>query len=282
MIEKLLKLPRKFIFILIALAVVVPLLLKLVLPVNVTPPVQNLFDAVESIPPDGNPLLLSCDYDPSIQPELYPMNVAIMKHCFATNRRVLIISLLPAGLGLAEMAIEDAKKEFPDKKEGIDYTFLGFAPGGPMVVILGIGEDIHRTFPKDYYGAYTDSLPMMQTVHNYDDIPLTVTLCGSGVYSSWIIYANTRYHENLGVGATAVMATAIYPYLSSGQLIGMLGGLKGAAEYETLLARNRYSRERKTACIGMGAQSITHLLIIALIIFGNVLYFTSRRRKNVH
>jgi hypothetical protein len=39
----------------------------------------------------------------------------------------------------------------------------------------------------------------------------------------------------VAVGVTAVMAADMYPYLQSGQLIGMLSGLKGAAEYEKLV-----------------------------------------------
>jgi len=39
----------------------------------------------------------------------------------------------------------------------------------------------------------------------------------------------------VAVGVTAVMAADLYPYLQSGQLVGMLAGLKGAAEYEKLV-----------------------------------------------
>ena len=66
---------------------------------------------------------------------------------------------------------------------------------------------------------------------------------------------------------TAVMASDAYPFLQSGQLSGLIGGLKGAAEYEQLI------NHRDRAFIGMDAQSITHILIVIFIIFGNISFF---------
>jgi hypothetical protein len=58
----------------------------------------------------------------------------------------------------------------------------------------------------------------------------------------------------------------------------MLGGLKGAAEYEKLNEDSGVRQERKRASIGMGSQSIAHILMIALIILGNIGYFITQRR----
>ncbi|MDI6840364.1 MAG: hypothetical protein QMD71_05910 [bacterium] len=275
-LNKLMLLERKYIFIIVALCVIIPLLIYLGLPIGVTKPALDLYNEVDCISPDGDPLLISFDFDPSTQPELYPMGLAILRHCFAKNIRVILMSLYVQGAGLAAMAIEDVRKEFTDKKSGVDYTFLGYQPGASMVV-LGIGEDIHKIFPRDYYGVDIDSLPMMQTVKNYNDIPFVVFLTGAG--TPWIVYANTRYHQKVGGGVTAVMASSFYPYLQTGQLTGMLGGLKGAAEYEELLARNNLSNARRIATIGMDAQSIVHIMMIVFIIFGNVAYFIVRKGR---
>ncbi|MCB5247597.1 MAG: hypothetical protein LHW57_06195, partial [Candidatus Cloacimonetes bacterium] len=55
----------------------------------------------------------------------------------------------------------------------------------------------------------------------------------AGVY--WLTYARPKFGTNIAVGVTAVMAADQYPYLQTGQFIGMLSGLKGAAEYEKLV-----------------------------------------------
>lgn len=67
------------------------------------------------------------------------------------------------------------------------------------------------------------------------------------------------------------MAPKQYAYYSAGQLNGLLGGMKGAAEYEKLVGRPAL------AITGMGAQSIAHLLIIFLVLIGNIGYFAGRR-----
>ncbi len=53
----------------------------------------------------------------------------------------------------------------------------------------------------------------------------------------------------------------------------MLGGLAGAAEYETIIG------VPGSATAGMEPQSVTHLIIILFILLGNTVYFMTRRRS---
>ena len=89
----------------------------------------------------------------------------------------------------------------------------------------------------------------------------------------WVMIAASRYHMPLGAGCTAVSAPNFYPYLDAGQLVGLMGGMKGAAEYEILLGVSGL------ATSGMDAQSAAHVVIIFFIVFGNVVYFMLRKRK---
>ena len=62
----------------------------------------------------------------------------------------------------------------------------------------------------------------------------------------------------------------IIPYVEP-SMVGLLGGLKGAAEYEALI------KQKGTATAGMDAQSIAHLLIVLFIVLGNIAYFISKK-----
>lgn len=274
---KLSKIDRRIIFLLIGAAVVIPLLRPLWLPVHVTEHVQNVFNFIESIPTNGPAVLLSMDYSPETFPELFPMNLAILRHCFARGVRVVGMTHYAAGIGIGELALKTVAAEY-DRKYGEDYVYLGYRPG-VSAVILGIGEDIKRTFGTDNYGTDLDAIPLMNEVKNYDDIALVVTLSGSSIPESWVAYANSRYRQLIATGVTAVMAADFYPYLQTGQFIGMLGGLKGASEYETLVEKAGLSRARKTATIGMDAQSVVHVVIIVFIVLGNLAYFATRKKK---
>jgi hypothetical protein len=65
----------------------------------------------------------------------------------------------------------------------------------------------------------------------------------------------------------------MYPFLQSKQIEGLMSGLKGAAEYETLINR------KSSAVAGMSPQSVVHVLVVFFVIFGNTLYFMTRRKK---
>jgi len=267
---KFLQIDRRWIFLAILIAVLAPFIWPMGLPIVITKPVQDLYNAVDAIPPNGEPLFISIDYSPSTVPELDPMALAILRHAFSKDIRVAVLTLDPAGYGLAERALEAVAAEF-GKERHKDYVFLGFQPG-ISAVVLGMGINIRNVFPEDAYGTPLSEIPMMEGIRNYDQIPLLITLSGTAVVEAWVIYAHQPYDAQIGAGVTAVMATDYYPFLDTGQLVGMLGGMRGAAEYETLIDRH------DAGVRGMDSQSVIHILIIVLIVVGNVAYFGSRKR----
>jgi hypothetical protein len=269
--ERLLQIDRRWIFVAIVIAVVVPFIWPMGLPVIVTKPVQDLYDAVDAIPPNGPPLFVSVDYAPSTVPELDPMALAILRHAFSKDVRVVVLTLDPAGYGLAERALETVAREY-GKERNKDYAYLGFQPG-IAAVILGMGIDIRNVFPEDAYGTPLADIPMLDGIKNYDQIPLLVTIASSGVIEAWVIYAHQPFDAQVGAGVTAVMATDYYPFLDTGQLVGLLGGMRGAAEYEVLI------KHEDAGVRGMDSQSVIHVFIIVLILVGNIAYFSSRKRK---
>ncbi|MCK4672716.1 hypothetical protein KAT67_01905 [candidate division WOR-3 bacterium] len=277
--KALMKIPRQIIFLVIALAVAIPLIVPLGLPVKVMSKSKQLFAAIDSLGPQSKPVLISVDFDPQSMPELYPMLIAVLRHCFARNIKVIIMALWPQGPGLAEMALEQIPKEF-NKEYSKDYAFLGYK-FGVTAILLGMGDNIKGVFPVDYYGTPLDSIEVTADIQNYDDLSLAVTLsAGDPGWRAWLLFAQSRYNASIGIGVTAVSAADVYPYVETGQVIGLLAGMKGAAEYEILVQRNGYSEEKRTAVQGMDAQSLGHLFIMIFIIIGNIGYFFSRRRSN--
>ena len=270
--QRLLRLDRRWIFLLVGVATALPLLFPVNLPVTPTPRVQAFYDAVEAVP-EGSPVLLSLDYEPDIMAELQPMSIAVLRHCFRRNLKPVILTLYPAGPGLIERALAIAS-EAEGKKRDVDFVFLGYKSGSQSV-ILGLGESIRSMFPEDFWGTRLDDLPLMADLNSYGDFPLVINLSGSAIADYYIRIAATRYHKPLLLGCTAVMATDYYPYLSSGQLRGLMGGMKGAAEYERLAGLFGDARR------GMDAQSMVHVVIVILVILGNVALVTTgglRRR----
>jgi len=94
----------------------------------------------------------------------------------------------------------------------------------------------------------------------------------------WVQQVGQRFQSASGEpipivsGCTAVSAPEYYAYVNAGQLDGLLGGLAGAAEIEKLAGATG------PATRGMDGQSLAHLVIIAFILLGNVLYVLGGRR----
>jgi len=277
-VEKLSKIPRQIIFLVMAAAIIIPLITPIGMPVNEMPKTRKLFEAIESLTIESKPILVSCDFDPQSMPELYPMLQAVLSHCFTKNIKVLVMALWPQGAGMGEMALDTLSKVF-NKKNGEDYVFLGYKVGG-AAVILGLGDKIKNVFPMDYYNKSLDSLILTQNLVNFNDISLIVSLsAGDPGYRTWLYYGQSKYGVRVGTGVTAVSAADAYPYLDSGQLVGLFAGMKGAAEYETILNRYKYRLIDRLATKAMDPQSFGHLVIMLFIIIGNVSFFMLGRKK---
>ncbi len=113
----------------------------------------------------------------------------------------------------------------------------------------------------------------MQHVENYADIALVISISDDDSPVYWINYGNARYQVPVAPAVTAVMATTFFPFLNSHQVVGMIAGLKGAAEYEKLI------NKKGMATRGMDAQSIGHIVVIGFILVGNIAYFITRGKK---
>jgi len=267
--DRLATIDRRIIFLVIAVTVGAPFFIHFKLPISVTPPVQQVYDEVESLKP-GDVIMLVFDYAPSSMPELNPMAVALLRHAFRKDLKVIACTILPPGAAMAQSVIEPIAKQM-QKTQGEDWVNLGFKPGG-ATVILGMNKDIHEVFPEDYGGRKVEEIPLMQRVHSYADIPLLIDLSGTNAPESWIAYARVQCGQKVAAGITAVMAADFYPYLDTGKLSGMLGGLRGAAEYEKLVDAPDFAIK-----IGMPSQTWAHAAIVLFVIIGNIAYAARRR-----
>ncbi len=267
--EKMLRIDRRIIFVVIGLCTLVPLLYPVGLPIKGTPEVRAVYDYIESLP-DGSVFLLSMDFDPASKPELEPQALALLRHAFSRNLRVIAMTLWLPGTGLAEQTVNRVAQEF-GKVNGEDYVFLGYSPG-VGALIIGMGQDLYKAFPSDYYGNPTKKLAVLKDVPNLRHVNYVVSLAaGTPGVETWYLFGKDKYQFELGGGCTGVIAPGLYPLLRSGQINGLIGGLRGAAEYELLIDQSG------SAVAGMDAQSATHFAIIVLVILCNTFYFMTRR-----
>lgn len=279
--DRILSLDRRYIYLIILITVIMPVIFPLNLPVFITNDVLGVYNEVDKVQ-NGSKIFVTVDYEPGSTPEMDPMAKAILLHCFMKDLEVVAISFFADGAGVGETLFKEVSDLYKTETgktlvNGVDYTFLGYKPGS-YALIIGLTQDIFTAAPEDHYGNKTKGLKVLEGVKSLSDFPYLVCLHDDAYLDSWIIYGHERTGIKMGSCCTAIMATGSYPFLNAGQVTGIVGGLKGASEYEKLVNTNYLKKvELKSARQGMDSQSVIHILIIMLMILGNIAYIGKTR-----
>ncbi|WP_437206798.1 hypothetical protein [Planctomicrobium sp. SH664] len=283
MYELLRNLDRRWIYLLMGLSVAIPMLLELTFAETPSIQSQMVFDEIEKLTP-GSKVLMAWDFDPSTDGELGPMALSFARHCCEKKAKLYFLTLVPVGPQMIEKSIREVvNADFPEMTYGDDYVNLGFKSGYEGVIKV-IMTDLRQLYTTDARGTNIDQIPMCKEVENIQDMELIVNV--SGAYpgtKEWVQYAVTPYPKlHMVAGCTGVQAPLFYPYVPK-QMQGMLGAIKGAAEYEALV-NAKYGGAHpdpkyQQAIRRMAPQSVAHVLMIALILAGNWVYFQQRKRE---
>ncbi len=262
---------RRIIFLILLVVVTLPLIISVGGEIPPTAPVISAHESVEALEA-GDYLMVSIDFDATSAPELMPMLRSVLRQAFAKDVKVIMLGHIAIGLPLGHTALEQVAAEY-DAEYGVDYVNLGYRPGY-IAVMIAMGREIEDIFGTDYQGTPIRDMEVTRDIHSYADIDLLFGFEHGAVIDYWVRYAQARFNQKMTFGTTAVMAPDAYPYLQSGQIEGLIGGLKGAAEYETLIGQPGLGTR------GMPAQQWGHLLVIGFIVLGNLgYYFTKGKRK---
>ncbi|HAA50863.1 MAG TPA: hypothetical protein DCE43_14200, partial [Planctomycetaceae bacterium] len=229
-------LDRRWIFLLMGAAVTIPILLELQFPEEATSLAHAVFNEIEQLE-EGDPVLLAFDYDPASEGELGPMATAFVRHCCEKKLKIYFIALWPVGPQMIDDSINRViKTDFPDMVYGEDYVNLGFKPGNEGVIKV-IVTDLKQLYTTDDRGTNLDQIPMCRDLVNIQSMDLVAEVsAGYPGVKEWVQYAATPFPDQIQLvaGCTGVGAPLLYPYIPE-QLKGLLGAIKGAAEYEKLV-----------------------------------------------
>jgi len=242
-------------------------------------PVQHYYDTIDALPA-GSIVLFSADFDPASAAELRPMFDATIHHMFRRNLRVVSIATWPAAPPFARRAFREIAPQY-GKVYGKDWVELGFLVGDDVAMGL-IGQSLRSAYPRDDVSlAPYDQFPLLADVGDSSrGIALLITIsAGFPGILEWIPQLSSRYKVPCLAGTTAVQTPSVYPYYPD-PLKGFLGAATGATQYLQLVSKEtpELDEMRKEQQRRMLVQSWSHGLIIVLIIIGNVIYFTTRKK----
>jgi hypothetical protein len=263
----------RILYVLIIACVSYAIISPIGLPIEVSKETRALYDFIETIPA-GKAVYMGFDYQASSMAEIEPNAVALMRHFFSRDIKVVGAGITAESGALMDKVIGMIREEFPDKQYGVDWVNIGYKPGTTVFLQALTVSISDAAGGVDYQGTPLDTLPLMQEVKSLKDVAIA---CSMGSLNEGLSSYVKMIGTPIGIPVTgacfAVSIPESIPLYQAGQLTGLLQGMRGAAEYEQLI------QKPGTAAAGMDAQSLTHLLIIAFVIVGNVQYFLEKSKK---
>lgn len=285
--ERLATFDRRWVFLAMAIAIVVPFFAPLNLPVKASGRVRAAYYTVEALE-EGDVVFISMDFDPASTPELEPFFRAVMLHLKRQNVKVVLATTWYAAPPLIERYIREivepqligpedtAYEGAPDRayKQNVDFVWLGFREG-KEAVIAAMGNDLRSTFDhRAADGTPLSDIPMMKGISQLKDFDLVVSIsAGFPGTKEYVQQVQARYNLPIISACTAVSTTDYTPYYDAGQLLGLVGGMGAVAEYESLIGKPGLGTR------GADVLNFGHLVVIVAILFGNFIYFAGRRQR---
>lgn len=268
-LERLGRIDNRVIYTLLVLVLLVPLARPIGLPVSVGPYVRKSFEIIDKLQA-GDIIMMEAGYSISGASDVEPQAIAIFKHLMKKGVRVIWTSVVAEGGSIVEKLI--APYEKAGKKYGEDFVNLGYLSGGENA-ISAYCRDLKKAYPKDFRGNSTDALPLLKDIKSVADVKMYIffTTQNADMYVRQV----TPYKIPVVGGLISTISLQAEPYVQSGQLAGILSGLRGGAEYEVLM------KDPGVGVASMDAQSMGHVLIVLFIIFANISYFVTRQRDAV-
>lgn len=275
--KKLEAVDARVIYLILWIAIGIPLLTPLYLPLSISPDTVAYHKAIEALPA-GAIVAFGMDVSPAgYGGELGPQARATAYHLFTKPVKIVFLSFWETGAPLIQDVwknkfVADAMK---DKKYGEDYVNLHWIPG-TETGMSSFAEDVWKTVPADYKGTKLADLPMMAKVKSVNDFAMLIcietgTPGGPEYLRQW--QARNRNLKML-VGSLGVSVPANIAYVASGQYMSILRGGRGATEYQYIL-----KIVTPTDVQGADAMTMSHVVVLIFLAIGNIGYLAIKAQK---
>jgi hypothetical protein len=273
-------LPRWITYLVLIAVVTVPLLLGQPLlqrTVESSPAVESLRAEIQSQDSEAR-VLVAFDYDPTTSGEMDVLAKTLIGHLMDQEAQMVVVSLLPSGPATAQILLDEMVQVHPSYagSYGQRYAILGYLPGQAVAVRL-LGGSLERAFAHDFRGNPVSDLEVMAGVTAIQDFDLILVLAaGQDTLRSWIEQAGTPYDVPMAAGVSASIEPLARPYYEaeSRQLVGLAGGVPGAAVYEAL--GNGQGQLEDATAARLDSLLAGHLILILVLVIGNGVYLVQR------
>ena len=275
LMDKLLDLDQRIIYAMLFIALAFPILHPVILPMDIQAYSQESFDFADSIPA-GSVVLIEGGLNAATYPQGGPGLEVQIVHMLRKDVKLIFFSINTETAAWTATSINNALARLPAgvaAENGVNWVHMGYVPGGESGT-AALANDIRSVKSEDHYGTPIEQLPLMQNINMASDFAAVFWWGGS---EGSIPYGVRQIVTPFGVPMTGMCTTNevpnYTPYINSGQLHGIIGGVRGSAEYEYLMSMPGLALGQAMATNFGG------LLWVFLVVLGNVLYFIARREE---
>jgi hypothetical protein len=266
MLEKAGNAVNRVLFLAPILLIVASVLMPIRVPISVSEPTRDFFEAIDSLPP-GSVVAVSFSGSLKSLEDQEAQFTAVWKILFQRDLKILFYSASPDGPIILDSHLgEKVVPEDYGKAYGEDYVRLGYAPleeAGQASFALRI----RSVYSTDHEGRPLDEIPMMEDVDDHEDIDLLIYQASGRNDVSWAVRQWAAFFETPLIVMTASnmgpLVTVYYP----GQIKGFVSGLQGGRELEIVggLADDAMISD---------ARSLPIIALVVVVILGNITRFT--------
>ena len=269
---KLQEIDIRWVYLLVFIVISIPVLKPMGLPLGtMMRETTGLYTFIDKLPPRSIVLFIN-DQGPAAAAECQPGMVAMMRHCVTKGLRIMMYASATDAVPFMDQGLKAVLGRSVDHPDyGKLYVNIGFIPQYETGLATLAANSLYTV--RDVYGRDLQSMEFFRDLTDKSAHSWRLAVYVGAGSVDWVVRQVTDVYSECktGAAAAAVLATRIYPYYPH-SVIGFLIGLRGSAEYETLV------HSPGDAAAGMDAQSLGHLAIVITVLLGNIGYFASRRR----
>lgn len=280
-------LPKPVLYLILILATSVPLFLKIPVP---NKPVDSSIDFYENLMalPEGSKVLIASDWTNSTRGESSGAMEALLK---ILMRKKIKFAVYSTGAAEAPQVARDVIATVSRNEAAAggtayipftDYVVLGYFPNSEGTT-NAINNNVRvafsgkKDFPPNSPPRDVMQSPVFEGVDEVSDFNYLIVVTASK--TSEIVIERVK-KTKLMFMVTGVMVPETRNYYTSGQIVGLVGGVKGNYDLETLMDTGFPGK--KNAGKGTAYYLSLHFaitLLILCVVLGNVAMFLSRRAR---
>ncbi len=216
-------------------------------------------------------ILVGLDYEPSLTGEVGTIAGVVLQDLMAGNSNLAFVSINPTGPALADDLVNRANQAVPAYPAAEKVTNLGYLPGGASV-LAGLAANPAVTAPNTTDGAAAWESGALQGVRTIGDFDAVLLLTDNSESArTWIEQIQTSAKDTpFLVVSSAQVVPVLQPYVQSGQITGLLGGLSGATSYQQLAQDSSGGLSAYWDAYQVGMLLSAIFMILGAVVFGSI------------